>query len=54
MGIDNFTYRFIIILSFLHIGISLKSQSEIKSEFIFHTVSRGETVMGYPKNTKLI
>ena len=49
MGIDNFTYRFIIILSFLNIGISLRSQSEIRSEFIFHTVSRGETSYGISK-----
>lgn len=49
MGIDNFIYRFIIILNFLHIGISLRSQSEIKSEFIFHTVSRGETSYGISK-----
>mgnify|MGYP000557038466 CR=1 FL=1 len=49
MGINTFTYRFIIILSFLHIGISLRSQSEIKSEFIFHTVSRGETSYGISK-----
>jgi LysM repeat protein len=49
MGINTLTYRFIIILSFLHIGISLRSQSEIKSEFIFHTVSRGETSYGISK-----
>ena len=49
MGINTFTYRYLIILIFLNIGTSLSSQSEIKSKFIFHTVSRGETSYGISK-----
>ena len=49
MGINTFTYRYLIILIFLNIGTSLSSQSEIKSKFIFHKVSRGETSYGISK-----